>query len=153
MYQALHGEQSQRSGERTLLSDIGNILLSASGHASKYIVQDLLLPRKGVRPFVSFVNERFGFWPLWLCPLRRNHDQPISLRPRVGGDVYDDDDKNTVSFVNVGVWGPGSTNISRFVAENRELEHRVRQLGGIKWLYAQAYYTEDEWNDIYDVEW
>lgn len=112
-------------------------------------MQDLLLPRNGVEPFVSFVDEKFGFWPLWLCPLKRG--QGVSLRPKLGGDVYDD--KKMVSFVNVGVWGPGSTEFPRFVEENRELEQKVRQLGGIKWLYAQAYYTLSEWNEIYDMDW
>lgn len=126
-------------------------LFLASGHASKYIVQDLLLPRNGVEKFVSFVDQRFGFWPLWLCPLKRGQDRRVSLRPKLGGDIYDDN--KTVSFVNVGVWGPGSTNFSKFVEENRELEQKVRRLGGIKWLYAQAYYTQEEWNEIYDMEW
>lgn len=123
--------------------------LHASGHASKYIVQDLLLPRNGVVDFVNFVDQKFGFWPLWLCPLKRGQD--VSLRPKLGGDVFDDEKR--VSFINIGVWGPGSQNFPQFVEENRALEQKVRQLGGIKWLYAQAYYTLNEWNDIYDMDW
>ncbi|EGP92099.1 unnamed protein product [Zymoseptoria tritici ST99CH_1A5] len=123
--------------------------LHASGFSSKYIIQDLLLPRSGVENFVDFVDSKFGFYPLWLCPLKRG--QEVSLRPKLGGDVYDDDKK--VSFVNVGVWGPGSTNYSRFIEENRELEQKITQLGGIKWLYAQAFYTEDEFWSIYDRKW
>jgi hypothetical protein len=123
--------------------------LHASGFSSKYIIQDLLLPRSGVEEFVSFVDQKFGFYPLWLCPLKR--DQEVSLHPNLGGNAYDE--KKAVSFVNVGVWGPGSTNYPRFIEENRELEQKITALGGIKWLYAQAFYTEDEFWSIYDRKW
>lgn len=122
--------------------------LHASGHASRYIVQDLLLPRNGVEEFIQFVDSNFGFWPLWLCPLKRG--QEVSLHPDLAPELADD---KSVSFVNVGVWGPGSTNYSQFIDQNRKLEHKLRQLGGIKWLYAQAFYTEDEFWSIYDKKW
>ncbi|CAK4032050.1 related to 24-dehydrocholesterol reductase precursor [Lecanosticta acicola] len=123
--------------------------LHASGHASKYIVQDLLLPRSGVEEFIQFVNDRFGFWPLWLCPLKRG--QEVSLHPRLPEEEVGDG--KSVSFINVGVWGPGSTDFAKFVQQNRQLEGKLRALGGIKWLYAQAFYTEDEFWSIYDKEW
>jgi hypothetical protein len=124
--------------------------LHASGHASKYIVQDLLLPNEGVEPFIEFCQQRFGFYPLWLCPLKRG--QEVAMRPRlISGEKTDS--KDPPSFVNIGVWGPGPTNYADFVRVNRELEHKVRSLGGIKWLYAQGYYTQDEFWDIYDRKW
>ena len=120
--------------------------LHASGHASKYIVQDLLLPQQTAEEFVHFVSARFGFWPLWLCPLKPGHE--VSMHPNL---PYQDGE--AVSFVNVGVWGPGPTNHNRFIGINRDLEEKVGELGGIKWLYAQAYYTEKEFWDIYDKQW
>lgn len=124
--------------------------LHASGHAQKYIVQDLLLPSSGVEPFIEFVHERFGFYPLWLCPLK--HGQEVAMRPRlITGEKVDSADPP--SFVNIGVWGPGPTDYKDFVSANRELEKKVRELGGIKWLYAQGYYTQDEFWDIYDRKW
>lgn len=120
--------------------------LHASGHASKFIVQDLLLPESTAEEFIGFVTAEFGFWPLWLCPLKLGEE--ISMHPRVAiGENKD------VSFVNVGVWGPGPTKYPKFVEVNRQLEQKVREFGGIKWLYAQAYYTEAEFWDIYDKNW
>lgn len=120
--------------------------LHASGHASKYIVQDLLLPESTAGEFIDFVNTKFGFWPLWLCPLK--FGEKISMHPKViAGDAKE------ISFVNVGVWGPGPTTYPKFVEVNRQLEDKVRELGGIKWLYAQAYYTEEEFWEIYDKNW
>ncbi|KAF2172956.1 hypothetical protein M409DRAFT_62599 [Zasmidium cellare ATCC 36951] len=124
--------------------------LHESGHASKYIVQDLLLPRSGVEEFINWINKEFDFWPLWLCPLKRG--QEVSLHPKLGGGAYNKDDKS-VSFVNVGVWGPGSTDYAKFISQNRQIEKKLRELGGIKWLYAQAFYTEDEFWQIYDKKW
>ncbi|KAK5120489.1 hypothetical protein LTR85_006144 [Meristemomyces frigidus] len=123
--------------------------LHASGHASKYMIQDLLLPSATAEPFIQFVSESFNFWPLWLCPFKV--DRELSLHPRLL-DVAEDSEKSR-NFVNVGVWGPGSNDYARFVDQNRQLERKVRELGGIKWLYAQAYYTEEEFTDIYDREW
>jgi delta24-sterol reductase len=74
------------------------------------------------------------------------------MRPRlISGESIDSSD--APSFVNIGVWGPGPTNYADFVRVNRELEHKVRSLGGIKWLYAQGYYTQDEFDEIYDRKW
>ncbi|KAL0261774.1 hypothetical protein SLS55_003206 [Diplodia seriata] len=56
-------------------------------------------------------------------------------------------------LLNVGVWGPGPRKAEPFVKLNRELEAEVRRLGGFKWLYANAYYTEDEFWQIYDKSW
>ncbi|KAK5004652.1 hypothetical protein LTR60_006494, partial [Cryomyces antarcticus] len=40
-----------------------------------------------------------------------------------------------------------------FVHQNRMLEDKVQELDGMKWLYAHAYYTEDEFWSIYDRQW
>lgn len=123
--------------------------LHASGHASKYMIQDLLLPSETALPFLDFVSKEFAFYPLWLCPFKIS--RPLSLRPRIPSDSKPAGESRT--FINVGVWGPGSTDYARFVQQNRLLEQKVRELGGIKWLYAQAYYTDDEFTEIYDVKW
>lgn len=123
--------------------------LHASGHASKYIVQDLLLPQRTAEELIHWVSESFGFWPLWLCPLKPG--QEVAMHPHLADGDYDED--KTIRFVNIGVWGPGPTNYEAFVKVNRELERKVRELGGIKWLYAQAYYSEEEFWSIYDKKW
>ncbi|EAW07036.1 FAD binding domain protein [Aspergillus clavatus NRRL 1] len=37
-----------------------------------------------------------------------------------------------------------------FIAQNRRLKGKVHALGGKKWLYAHAYYTEDEFWPLYN---
>ena len=123
--------------------------LHASGHASKYIVQDLLLPEDTAEQFINYVSTDFGFWPLWLCPLKVGSE--VAMHPNLARGAHTSDKE--ISFVNVGVWGPGPTDYSKFIDVNRRLEQKVRECGGIKWLYAQAYYTKDEFWSIYDKRW
>jgi Delta24-sterol reductase len=52
-------------------------------------------------------------------------------------------------MINFGVWGPGSKDQLEFLIHNRMLEQKVGH-GGRKWLYAHAYYTEDEFWRIYN---
>src|SRR5204863_584967 len=56
-------------------------------------------------------------------------------------------------MLNVGLWGPGPVTYQDFVQVNRAIEHKVNSLHGTKWLYAHAYYTEDEFWSIYDRSW
>ena len=53
-------------------------------------------------------------------------------------------------LLNSGVWGPGQSGRDAFVKFNRQLEQKVFKLGGKKWLHTHAYYTEDEFWNIYD---
>jgi delta24-sterol reductase len=55
-------------------------------------------------------------------------------------------------MLNFGVWGPGPKRREAFVAWNRQFESMVHRLGGQKWLYAHAYYTEEEFKDIYKCD-
>ncbi|KAF2764618.1 FAD-binding domain-containing protein [Teratosphaeria nubilosa] len=127
--------------------------LHASGHAKKYIIQDLLIPSSHAETFIDFVAQTFGFWPLWLCPFRLPAGKEISLHPRLPPLSEAERAAGGRDFVNVGVWGPGSRSYAEFVRQNRLLEARVRELGGVKWLYAQAYYTEAEMWEVYDRGW
>ena len=56
-------------------------------------------------------------------------------------------------MLNIGLWGFGPPQWDDFVQANRNLERKLRELGGMKWLYAQTYYTEDEFWQMYDRKW
>lgn len=56
-------------------------------------------------------------------------------------------------MLNIGLWGYGPPRFEDFVKANRDLEHKLRELGGMKWLYAHTYYTEEEFWKLYDKEW
>jgi len=121
--------------------------LHQSGHSKQYIIQDVAIPYESADEFVTWLHEHFGLYPLWLCPLRqrgKSADSPYGLHAEnVGANQPE-------YMMNFGVWGPGPSNRRDFVALNRKLELKVQQLKGKKWLYAHAYYTEEEFWSIYN---
>lgn len=121
----------------------------ASGFSSQFIVQDLALPYSTAEQFVDYTNEAFKIYPLWLCPLRQS---PLpTLHPH--SSETQADGKSQQPLLNIGLWGPGPTNRDAFIKVNRQLEYKLHELGGTKWLYAHTYYTETEFWAIYDRKW
>lgn len=113
----------------------------------RYIVHDLSLPYSGVDAFIKYVADDLDIWPLWLCPL-----PPIET-PTFHPSTNEPGGAEAQPMLNVGVWGLGSSNLETFVKMNRDLEGKVRELGGRKVLYSHTYYTEDEFWEIYGTDW
>lgn len=122
--------------------------LHASGQSKKYIVQDLALPYSTAEEFVNYTDKVFGIYPLWLCPLRQSPQptmHPHLKQATAGGEQE--------LMLNVGLWGYGPPRPDDFLKANQDLERELRELGGMKWLYAQTYYTEDAFWEMYDPKW
>ncbi|KAG6986468.1 FAD-binding PCMH-type domain-containing protein [Physcia stellaris] len=120
--------------------------LHASRQSTRYVVQDLALPYTTAERFIDYTSESFGIWPLWLCPLRQTRlptFHPHSAKTEADGQTLK-------PMLNIGLWGFGPSRHDHFVAKNCQLEHKLRELGGTKWLYAHTYYTEEEFWEIYD---
>ncbi|OAX84596.1 hypothetical protein ACJ72_01023 [Emergomyces africanus] len=122
--------------------------LHASSESSRYIVQDLALPYSTAEAFIDYTSESFGIFPLWLCPLKQSpqptmhphSDQMEGSRPK--------------NMLNIGLWGFGPANYEEFISKNRELEQQLlHKFGGMKWLYAHTYYTEEEFWQQFDKKW
>ncbi|KAJ8112571.1 hypothetical protein OPT61_g5101 [Boeremia exigua] len=129
--------------------------LHASGYTDRYIIQDIAFPAANAEAFVNYVDSKFGIYPLWLCPLRKDGrvsmGHPRQFKGPVGGQnqagqAYEGE------YINVGVWGPYPSSEVEYVSANRELEKKTSELGGLKWLYSRVFYTEDEWWQLYDKE-
>jgi Delta24-sterol reductase len=56
-------------------------------------------------------------------------------------------------MLNIGLWGFGPKNHDEFVRKNRDLERKLKELGGMKWLYAHTYYTEENFWEQFDRPW
>jgi Delta24-sterol reductase len=112
-----------------------------SGLSKEYIVQDAGVPYQASDEFLTWLHDNFGFYPLWLCPLRQRQltDTPFDLLD--GKDEY---------LLNFGVWGPGPKRHREIVERNRKLERKVQELRGKKCLYAHTFYPEEEFWSIYD---
>ncbi|MCJ1251868.1 hypothetical protein MMC30_009106 [Trapelia coarctata] len=125
--------------------------LHASGESKKYVVQDLAVPYDTVEQFVEYTDKAFKIYPLWLCPLRASSTLP-TIHPH-SYETAADGSKIPKPMLNVGLWGYGPAQHEEFVRLNRDLELKLRELGGMKWLYAHTYYTEEEFWQVYDREW
>lgn len=124
-------------------------VLHKSGLANENTVQDVAVPYESTSEFVEWLHHNFGHYPLWICPLLQRGKLPDSPQGLLAEKI----DPNTRSpeyLMNFGVWGPGPINREKFLEKNRALERKVQDLQGKKWLYAHAYYTEEEFWSIYD---
>ena len=123
--------------------------LHASGQSKKCIIQDLALPFSTAERFVDYTDKKFGIYPLWLCPLRQS--QLPTMHPHV--NEMEEGGQSLKPLLNIGLWGLGPSQPHNFIQANRDLERKLRELGGMKWLYAHIFYTEDEFWQIYDRKW
>ncbi|RFU30741.1 hypothetical protein B7463_g5615, partial [Scytalidium lignicola] len=123
--------------------------LHASGQSKRYVVQDLALPYSTAEKFVDYTDKAFGIYPLWLCPLKQS---PVpTMHPH--NSSQKNPDGSLEDMLNIGLWGDGPEKHEDFVALNRDLEYKLRELGGMKWLYAHTYYSEDEFWQQFDRKW
>ncbi|KAI1338255.1 hypothetical protein F5Y15DRAFT_137054 [Xylariaceae sp. FL0016] len=121
--------------------------LHKSGLSDTYIIQDVGVPYASVEEFYQWLHDNLNIYPLWLCPIRVRRDAPDSHH----GLHADFADPTRPEFMlNFGVWGPGPDDYEELVRLNRAIEQKVHDLGGNKTLYAQAYYTEDEFWESYN---
>jgi FAD/FMN-containing dehydrogenase len=108
------------------------------------VVQDVELPIERTAEFLQWFLDEVPIEPIWLCPLRlRDHhgDGSWPLYPIRAGHTY----------VNVGFWssvpvGPEEGHT------NRLIERRVSELDGHKSLYSDAYYSHEEFDELYGGE-
>ena len=122
--------------------------LHASGISKKFVVQDLALPYSAAEEFVEYADKDFGIYPLWLCPLKQS-PRP-TMHPHLTKTTAA---SNSEPMLNIGLWGFGPPSADEFVRKNQDLEAKLRELGGMKWLYAQTYYSEDDFWSLYNRDW
>ncbi|KAJ9636193.1 hypothetical protein H2204_005465 [Knufia peltigerae] len=121
--------------------------LHRSGLMQRFIIQDMALPNRNVPDFSHWLDlELPHIYPRWLCPLKT--DETVSMHPHLVPAARHNDDV----LLNIGVWGPTPPTVTQ-VNINRRIESKLVSLQGMKWLYAQTFYTEDEFWNIYDRKW
>ncbi|KPI38712.1 Delta(24)-sterol [Cyphellophora attinorum] len=126
--------------------------LHEGGFANKYIVQDFDMPESKAGPFVEYISTILPNYQFWLCPAKTGNDLKVmhKLLPP-GGDQEKHRIMREERIYNVGVYGKGTKDHDKFVKLNREIEHKLwHDFCGVKILYAHAYYTEEEFWQIYN---
>ncbi|MGO4445496.1 FAD-binding oxidoreductase [Mycobacterium sp. 2YAF39] len=105
------------------------------------VVQDIEVPIGRAAEFVDWFLENVPIEPIWLCPLR--------LRDNTSWPLYPIRAQHT--YVNIGFWssvpvGPTEGHT------NKLIERKVSDLEGHKSLYSDAYYSADEFDELYGGE-
>jgi FAD/FMN-containing dehydrogenase len=102
------------------------------------VVQDVEVPIERCAEFLSWFLGTVPITPIWLCPLKLQSDDGWPLYPI----------RPQHNYVNVGFWstvpvGPieGAT--------NRLIERTVGELDGHKSLYSDAYYSREDFDELY----
>ena len=141
--------------------------LHRSGLYQRLIIQDMALPNRHMPEFSRWLDTELPHvYPRWLCPLKpgggvgmnphSKNQSPVGFS-EVGGSVQaktnakEGDDEDS-TLLNIGVWGETPPQHLQ-VTINRLIEGKLESLSGMKWLYAQCFYTEDEFWDIYNKKW
>ncbi|HEY5784149.1 MAG TPA: FAD-binding oxidoreductase [Microlunatus sp.] len=103
------------------------------------VVQDVEVPIERCAEFLDWFLSSVPIEPIWLCPVRQR--ERWSLYPM----------RTDHTYVNVGFWSsvPGGSTEGE---TNRRIERKVRELGGVKSLYSDAYYTPAEFDQLYGGE-
>ena len=106
------------------------------------VIQDVDIPLDHAAEFLAFLHREIGILPVWLCPIRQpDPAKRFPLYPLLSQTVY----------VNFGFWDVVTGRESRPLGYlNRKIERKVAELSGIKSLYSDSFYTEDEFWSIYD---
>jgi FAD/FMN-containing dehydrogenase len=108
------------------------------------VIQDVDIPLDKAPEFLRFFLDEIGIRPVWMCPIG-GHDPAryFPLYPLHGEGLY----------VNFGFWdivpNPDKQPPGYF---NRKVEDKVRELGGVKSLYSDAFYDEETFWQLYDGE-
>ncbi|HSC22168.1 MAG TPA: FAD-binding protein, partial [Casimicrobiaceae bacterium] len=106
------------------------------------VIQDVDVPLGRAAEVLDFLHAEVGILPIWVCPIRAPDPMgDATLYPLPRGTLS----------VNFGFWDTVPSREPRprgFV--NRKIERKVAEVGGIKSLYSDSYYAEDEFWSIYD---
>ena len=105
------------------------------------VVQDVEVPLEHCEEFLQWFLRNVPIEPIWLCPLRLRDSTTWPLYPIRPHHTY----------VNVGFWSsvpvgpePGHT--------NKLIERKVSALDGHKSLYSDAFYSREEFDNLYGAE-
>jgi FAD/FMN-containing dehydrogenase len=113
------------------------------GLHSESVIQDVDIPLARAAEFLAFYAEHIALWPQWICPIGpRPHSGRFSLYP-----------VNNEWYINFGFWDVKRTREEHPAGHfNRLIERKVAELGGIKSLYSDSFFSPGEFDRYYGGE-
>ncbi|MGH8687652.1 MAG: FAD-binding oxidoreductase [Burkholderiales bacterium] len=113
------------------------------GLHSESVIQDVDIPLERAGEFLAFYASTIGLWPQWICPIGPAPSAGrFKLYPLAPG-----------RYVNFGFWDVKRTREAHPAGHfNRQIEKKVIELGGIKSLYSESFFPQDEFARLYGGE-
>jgi len=113
------------------------------GMRSESVIQDVDVPLARAAAFLDFYSREIGIWPAWICPIGPQGNAARHV-------LYPMRDEWHVNF---GFWDVIRTRKAHPRGHfNRLIEQKVTELGGIKSLYSDSFFAEDEFRRLYGGE-
>jgi FAD/FMN-containing dehydrogenase len=102
------------------------------------------IPLKHCPDFLDFYFSTIKFTPIWVCPVRPfDTNTKFPLYPMNQETLY----------VNFGFWNVIKNRKKTEPGHyNRLIEKKVNELGGMKSLYSDVYYSPEQFWDIYNKD-
>jgi FAD/FMN-containing dehydrogenase len=114
-----------------------------SGVRRESVIQDVDIPLTRATEFLDFFQREIGILPVWICPIRSPVAQVFPLYPV----------NPMTTYVNFGFWDVVKSKKVQLPGHfNRLIERKVAELGGIKSLYSDSYYSRPEFDEIYGAQ-
>lgn len=105
------------------------------------VIQDVDIPIERAAEFLQFFQREIGITPVWICPIH-------AYKPEAEFDLYPLDPGSV--YVNFGFWDVVRDRKKLPSGHyNRKIERKVAELGGIKSLYSDSFYSPEEFWQIY----
>lgn len=114
------------------------------GNYPESVIQDIDIPIQNAPEFLEFLIREIGVLPIWICPIGTNEKSArfplFSLNP-------------DTMYINFGFWDSVKSRVKNPPGYlNRKIERKTAELGGIKSLYSDAYFEENEFWNMFDGE-
>ena len=117
---------------------LSKVIERALGLHSESVIQDVDIPLQNAAEFFAFYAKEIALWPQWVCPIAPGNGR-FTLYP-VKNQWY----------VNFGFWDVKRTREAHPAGHfNRLIERKVEALGGIKSLYSDSFFPEEEFARLY----
>jgi FAD/FMN-containing dehydrogenase len=120
------------------------LLDALHGLHAESVIQDVDVPLERAPEFLEFLHREIGLLPVWVCPIGDPRPEwRFPLYPMQPGAPY----------VNFGFWDVKRTRERHPPGHfNRLIERKVVELGGIKSLYSDSFFTPEEFARLYGGE-
>jgi FAD/FMN-containing dehydrogenase len=110
------------------------------GLHSESVIQDVDIPIARAAEFLDFYAREIALWPQWICPIGFDAQKTSFTLYPMRHDFY----------VNFGFWDVKRTREAHPPGHfNRLIERKVAELGGIKSLYSDSFFPEEEFRQLY----